>query len=309
MDLTRIADVIDVTKTLAACVAVFGAGGSAGLVCNLARSGVSRFKLFDFDRISPANVARQQHDATDVGRSKVAALADAIRRINPDAMVEVTKDSFLDMADDELAAHMAECDLLIFATDRFEAQARGNELALEYSVPALWIGLYAGGTAGEIIFWHPGIDACFRCLCAKRYEAQAVASNEQRSLDPASDGCTIFDVALLDAIVGMLAIGLLTRGSDNRFGRLIDELGDRNFLQVQLDPSWDFNGSSPVRKYLGVAADNEAFFAWNSIVRADPDHGVPPCDDCERFRNHFLGNVHGIPCRFRGDRLAKPKSS
>lgn len=226
MDLTRIANVIDVVKILAVCVAIFGAGGSAGLVCNLARCGVRRFKLFDFDRISLTNVARQHHDATDVGRSKVAALADAIRRINPDAIVEVIEDNFLDTDADDLAAHIAECDLLIFATDRFEAQARGNELALQFNVPALWIGLYAGGTAGEAIFWHPDLDACFRCLCAKRYEAQAAASKEQRSLDPASEGCTIFDVAMLDAIVGMLAIGPAharqrqpLRPADRRVGR------------------------------------------------------------------------------------------
>jgi molybdopterin/thiamine biosynthesis adenylyltransferase len=293
MDLTRIADVIDVVKTLAACVAVFGAGGSAGLVCNLARCGVSRFKLFDFDRISPANVARQHHDATDVGRSKVAALADAIRRINPDAIVEVIEDNFLEMDAAELASHLAECDLLIFATDRFEAQARGNELALQFNVPALWIGLYAGGTAGEIIFWHPDLDACFRCLCARRYEVQAAASKVQRSLDPASDGCTIFDVAMLDAIVGMLAIALLTRGSDNRFGRLIDELGDRNFIQVQLDPSWNLAGVNPVRKYLGVADECPAFFAWNAIVRSDPDHGNLYCPDCHKFRGHTFLPLHG----------------
>jgi molybdopterin/thiamine biosynthesis adenylyltransferase len=308
MDLSRIANVIDVVKTSAACVAIFGAGGSAGLVCNLARCGVRRFKLFDFDRISPANVARQHYDATDVGRSKVDALGDAIRRINPDAIVDVIEDNFLDMAADDLAAHIAECDLLIFATDRFEAQARGNELALQFNVPALWIGLYAGGTAGEAIFWHPDIDACFRCLCARRYEAQAAATKEQRSLDPASDGCTIFDVAMLDAIVGMLAIGLLTRGSDNRFGRLIDELGDRNFIQVQLDPSWNLGGKNPVRKYLAVADECPAFFAWNTIVRADPDRGNLPCPDCEKFRGHkFVRPLNSSPFRHKPAIAMDPK--
>jgi molybdopterin/thiamine biosynthesis adenylyltransferase len=286
MDLSRIAGVIDVQKTQAACVAVVGVGGSAGLVCNLVRSGVRRLKLFDFDRISLANVARQQHDATDVGRLKVAALADAVRRINSDAQVELIDADFLTMDATTLARHLVECDLLILATDQFRAQGRGNELALQFNIPALWIGLYAGGLAGELIFWYPAIDACFRCLCSKRFAAHQAAVAQGRSLDPPSDGCTIFDVALLDSVAGMLAVAILTRGSDNRCGRLIEGLGDRNFLQVQLDPLWNVGGVNPVRKYLGIADDNDAFFAWNTIARRDPDGGRLPCPDCEQFRGH-----------------------
>lgn len=300
MDFSRIAEVIDVKKAQAATIAIFGAGASAGLAGNLTRSGAASFKLFDFDPVSLANVTRQHHDATDVGRSKVEALAEAIRRINPDAAIETITDNFLHMDDKTIDGYSADCNLLVFATDRFAAQARGNELALRLNVPALWIGLYAGGTGGEAIFWHPGIDACLRCLCPTRYEAHAVAEKEQRSLDPPSDGCTIFDVSLLDAIAGMLAMGLLTRGSDNRFGRLIDELGDRNFIQVQLDPSWNLAGVNPVRKYLGVADDCPAFFAWNTIARRDPDGGRQYCPDCANLRGHRFGHLpDGIHVRVR----------
>ncbi len=287
MDLSRIANVMDVKRLSASCVAVFGAGGSAGLVLNLARCGVSRFQLFDFDVVSSANIARQHHDATDIGRSKADALAAAIRRINPAAIVEVTERNYLEVAEPTLDQQLAQCNLLIFGTDRFAAQARGNQLALRLNLAALWIGLYPGGLAGEVIFWHPQIEACFRCLCAKRYAAQEAAGAEGISLDPSSDGCTIFDITLLDAIAGMLAIGLLTRGSDDRFGRLIEQLGERNFIQVQLDHSWTFGSVNPVRKYLGVADDNDALFAWNTIVRADPDHGQPPCADCVTFRHRI----------------------
>ncbi len=299
MDLSRIAGVIDVETTAAACVSIFGAGASAGLVGNFARCGVRRFKLFEFDLVSPANIPRQHHDATDIGRPKGQALADAIHRINPNALVEVIEGNYMELPDAVLAAHVTESDLLVFATDRFAAQARGNELALKFGVPSLWVGLYAGGAAGEIVFWRPGIDACFRCLCASRYKAQETAEKELRSLDPASDGCTIFDVAMLDAIAGKVGIGLLTQGSDNRFGRLIDGLGARNFIQVQLDSAWDFGGTNPIRKYLGVDDDCPAFFAWNTIVRADPDGGTLYCPDCERFRGHSFVKFHGVSTRIR----------
>ena len=288
MNTTRISGVIDTIKTLAATITIIGAGGAADLILALARCGVGKFILIEFDIVTEANIARQGHYVDEIGRLKVEAVAAMIRRINPDAQIVCLPVNFLEMTDEEVDAQLRQTDLFIFATDRFAAQARGNEVALRLHTPAIWIGLYAGGLAGEIVWWAPHIDACFRCLLSKRYAAQAKAAEAGQSLDPASDGCTIFDVSLLDSIAGMLAIGLITRGSDNRFGRLIAGLGDRNFLQVQLDPSWSFNGRNILREQLGVTADCRAFFSWNTIVRADPDAGNLPCPDCEKFRGHLF---------------------
>jgi len=284
MDLSRISGVIDVNRLQAAEVTVIGVGGSADLIAGLARCGVGRFNLIDHDRVALSNIARQGHDADEVGRLKVEAEAARIARINPAATVSCLPRSFLDLPDTDVDHYLGGTDLFVYATDRFEVQARGNAVALRLNRPALWIGLYPGGLAGEVIWWAAHIDACFRCLCGKRYKAHEAAAQEGLSLDPSSDGCTIFDVSLLDSVAGMLAIGLLTRGSDNRFGRLIDQLGDRNFIQVQLDPAWNLNGRSVVRDQLGVRPDCPTFFSWNAIARSDPDHGRPPCPDCQEYR-------------------------
>ncbi len=218
-----------------------------------------------------------------------------IERINSEAeVVSLTRD-FTAMTDEEIDATFGEINLFIFATDRFAAQARGNQVALRLGVSALWVGLDRGGRAGEIIFWHPELDACFRCLTPKRFEAQANARARGELLDPPSDGATIFDIQLLDAIAGMLALGLLTRGSDNRFGQLIEKLGDRNFLQIKIDPDWMLQDRDVVREQLGIAEECDSYFAWNTIVRRDPDRGQLPCPDCERFRGHtFQGTKAGF---------------
>lgn len=285
MDYCRIAGAVDTDKLRNSSIGLVGAGASACLATNLARCGVGSFKLIDSDVVSRENIARQQHDATDIGRPKVEALGDALRRVNPDVLVASFCDDFLALSDDQLDCYFGGCNLLIFATDKFRVQARGNQFVLRRSIPGLWIGMYEGGGAAEIIMWHKELDACYRCLCASRYAAHAAPAGSA-SLDPPSDGCTILDVSLVDSIAGMLALGLLTRDSNNRFGRLIDQLGDRNFIQVQLDPEWTISGSNPVRTYLGVAQDNRSFFSWNTIVRADPDGGRLPCLDCTRFRGH-----------------------
>lgn len=284
LDFSRIATAVDVPRMQAARAVIVGAGGSAGLANNLVRCGLGRLTLLDFDHVAASNMARQDHDAEFIGAPKVEAMAVAAKRTNPDVEVRTIERDVLEMTEAEIEDVFGDADLIVNATDSFEASAFGNRIALKFGIPSIWIGLYPEGRAGEVIWWYAGIIACFRCLCSKRYATHVRAAAEGRKLDPVSDGCTIFDITLLDAIAGMIAVGLLTRGAKNRFGRLIDQLGDRNFIQVQLDPTWQLNGRNPVREFLGIAPDNDTFFAWNTVVRRDPDGGNPPCPDCLRFR-------------------------
>jgi molybdopterin/thiamine biosynthesis adenylyltransferase len=285
MDLSRIKHALDTVKTQRAHVTAFGAGASTTLLGNLARCGIEQFTLSDPDRIEPVNIARQGHREDQIGRFKVDAVAEMIRAINPRAEVTTLPMDCTVISDAEIEENFSGTDLFLFLTDRFTAQAWGNTLALRFGTPALWGGLYAGGFGGEIIFWHAEIDACFRCLCSKRYQAHA-AAEETTSLDPSSDGATIFDVAFLDAVAGMVALGLLTRGSDNRFGRLIDDLGDRNFLQLSTDPGFRIAGRDVIAEQLGISDQCDTYFAWNTIARRDPDGGQLYCSDCERYRGH-----------------------
>jgi molybdopterin/thiamine biosynthesis adenylyltransferase len=304
MDFTRIKSVIDVDRLQSAEVAIIGCGGAAGLAVQLARCGVQQFTLIAPDHVTPTNVPRQAHDTVSLWTPKVDALAATLRRTNPAIVVRPLRADVTLMSDADIDLACGSANLLINATDRFAAHAKGNEIALRLGLPALWVGLYPQGQAGEIAWWTPDILACWRCLCPGRYAAHERARTERRSIDPASDGCTIFDITLLDSIAGMLAVALLTRGADNRFGRWIEQLGDRNFLQVQLDPSWSLNGRNPIRELLGVNPDAPAWFAWNVAVQADPDRGTLPCQDCERFRGHRFTAIDG-----RATRVTTPLTS
>ena len=307
MDFIRIVSAIDVGSLQQAIIALIGVGGSAGLACDLVRTGVGRFLLVDPDRVDVTNLARQAHAADQIGTPKVKALAKQMKRINSGVQVQYLADDFCALDDEVIDELFADVDLLVFATDRFAAQARGNQVALRLKKPALWVGLYRGGMGGEIVFWHDGIEACFRCLCAKRYEAHEAAQSNGTSLDPPSDGATIFDIHYLDSIAGALAVGLLTRGSDNRFGRLIEQLGDRNFIQVKIAPDYAWRGRDVIREQLGIAEDCDAFFAWNAIARRDPDGGRLYCPDCERFRGHRFVEIQGNPVRLRNGDTAQPE--
>src|SRR5512135_1087135 len=80
----------------AAHVCVVGVGGvGSWVVEGLARSGVGALTLIDLDDVCLTNVNRQlpAHDG-NIGRPKVAALAERVKLINPDCRVTAVAEYF-----------------------------------------------------------------------------------------------------------------------------------------------------------------------------------------------------------------------
>lgn len=68
----------------AATVGIAGAGGlGSNVAISLARAGVGRLIVADFDRVEPANLNRQQFTVRQIGRLKVEALRENVRAANP----------------------------------------------------------------------------------------------------------------------------------------------------------------------------------------------------------------------------------
>ena len=71
-------------KFSSAVVAVCGLGGLGSHIAEaLARAGVGRLILIDYDRVDVTNLNRQQYKACQVGMEKSAALAENLREIAP----------------------------------------------------------------------------------------------------------------------------------------------------------------------------------------------------------------------------------
>jgi molybdopterin/thiamine biosynthesis adenylyltransferase len=282
LDMARIAPALNVGRMRHSHVVIVGVGGAADLAQALVRCGLGAITLIDPDTVSPQNLARQGFERLDEGRSKVDALCFRLRQITPDIRVLPLARDVTSFAAAEADEIFGKADLIVATTDSFAAQSWVNRAALKYRKPAVWPGVYGGGLGGEIVFWYPGLP-CYRCLLSGRYRAQEEAKAKGQKLDPPSEGSTIFDTGFVDAVTGQLVLGLLTRGADNRYGRLIGKLGDRNFLHVKLDPDYRWNGRDVIREQLGIADGNDRFFAWNVAARRDPDGGQPPCPDCVEF--------------------------
>lgn len=103
-------------------VTIFGVGGVGSFAAEaLARSGVGRLILVDFDRICVTNANRQLHAVKGTfGKSKTDVMAERLRAINPDAVIEARKEFYAARTSAQLLC--PEPDLVVDAIDNMTAK-------------------------------------------------------------------------------------------------------------------------------------------------------------------------------------------
>ena len=99
--------------------AVIGVAGCGGLGSNaaiaLARIGVKKLVIADFDKVEHSNLNRQQFFISDIGRNKTDALASYIKNINP--FVNVEK-HLIKLTLNNIYSIYNECPIIIEAFDK-----------------------------------------------------------------------------------------------------------------------------------------------------------------------------------------------
>lgn len=69
---------------------IIGCGSVGSTIAeNLARCGVQKMTLWDFDKVEEHNIVNQMFRSVDVGKPKVEALRDILTEINPDIAAEI----------------------------------------------------------------------------------------------------------------------------------------------------------------------------------------------------------------------------
>lgn len=131
-------------RFLAATVAVCGLGGlGSNIAICLARAGVGRLILIDFDRVDLSNLNRQQYLVAQLGMLKAEALKDTLTRIAP--YVQTVAHS-VRITEGNMAALLGEADVICEAFDRAEQKAMLANAVLETMPDKYFIS--ASGMAG-----------------------------------------------------------------------------------------------------------------------------------------------------------------
>lgn len=117
-------------------VGVVGAGGLGSQVCQaLAYTGVRDIAIVDDDRLDETNMNREAGAfQEDVGRLKAEAIGDLVRRINPDARVQVIAKN---LRTREAMTALIERTILFGCVDHDGPRLVLTDLAAAYSVPLI----------------------------------------------------------------------------------------------------------------------------------------------------------------------------
>lgn len=131
-------------KFSAATVAICGLGGlGSNIAVSLARAGVGKLILIDFDRVDITNLHRQQYKANQIGINKTDALRNSLSEIAPYVALE----THTLRVTEENAAHLLQnADIICEAFDDVEAKAMLTNTVLE-ALPRKYL-VAASGMAG-----------------------------------------------------------------------------------------------------------------------------------------------------------------
>ena len=111
-----------------ATVAVCGLGGlGSNIAIALARAGIGKLILCDFDRVDITNLHRQQYKADQIGMHKTDALSENLREINPYIMLEAHTER---ITEDNVITLLQDADIICEAFDDAECKAMLTEIVL-----------------------------------------------------------------------------------------------------------------------------------------------------------------------------------
>lgn len=102
-------------------IAVCGLGGlGSHIAIMLARSGIGKLILFDFDIVEPSNLNRQSFYVSDLGLYKSEAIGNQIKTINPYTQIKLHT---LRITRDNIGELFGECNVVCEAFDTIESKS------------------------------------------------------------------------------------------------------------------------------------------------------------------------------------------
>ena len=127
-----------------ATVAVCGLGGlGSNIAVSLARAGIGKLILIDFDRVDITNLHRQQYKASQIGLYKTEALTENLKEIAPYILLEVHTEI---ITEKNAKYFLSNADIICEAFDDAECKAMLANLVLE-TMPDKYL-VAASGMAG-----------------------------------------------------------------------------------------------------------------------------------------------------------------
>lgn len=129
-------------------VSIAGCGGlGSNIAVALARVGIGKLIIADFDKIEESNLNRQYFFIDQIGECKASALKNNISRINPDVIVN---EHVVNLTPEEIKELFTDCDVIVEAFDKAEMKEMIAETVLtEFPTKPLVCGVGLAGWGGN----------------------------------------------------------------------------------------------------------------------------------------------------------------
>jgi adenylyltransferase/sulfurtransferase len=163
-------------KLRSAKVCVVGAGGIGNpVITQLVAMGVGKLRIVDRDVIEVTNLHRQHlYTDDDIGKVKVEAAAERLRKLNPGVEIEPVPTSVTKFTAENIVKGF---DLVIDALDSVDARYALNDACIKHNIPLIYAG--AIGVTGSVSTILPNNSACLRCMFPELNEEEMPACSTE----------------------------------------------------------------------------------------------------------------------------------
>jgi molybdopterin-synthase adenylyltransferase len=163
-------------KIRSAKVCIVGAGGIGNPVATqLVAMGVGKVRIVDRDVIEVTNLHRQHlYTDDDIGRVKVEAAAERLRKLNPTVDIEPVPTSVTKFTAESIVKGF---DVIIDALDSIDARYALNDACLKLNIPFIYAG--AIGVTGTVCTILPNKSACVKCRFPELKEEEMPACSTE----------------------------------------------------------------------------------------------------------------------------------
>lgn len=205
-------------------VCVVGAGGIGNpVITQLVAMGVGKLRIVDRDVIEVTNLHRQHlYTDDDIGRVKVEAAAERLRKLNPGIEIEPVPTSVTKFTAEGIVKGF---DIVIDALDSVDARYALNDACIKHNIPLVYAG--AIGVTGSVSTILPNNSACLRCMFPELKEEEMPACS--------TEGVHPSVLYLVAGIQVSEAIKIITGQQPTLVNRLLYiDLNELSFDRVQM---------------------------------------------------------------------------
>jgi len=219
-------------------VVLVGCGGIGSPALQyLAAAGIGRFTLIDDDVVEASNLQRQTIFAeADIGRAKVVAAADWVRRFDAGLVVEAVQARI--SAGNAAALIPAGATLVLDGCDNFATRLAVSDACVAAGVPL--VSAAVGRFQGQVAAFagHLAGEACYRCFVGDAFDGDGCDTC-------AADGVLGAFVGLTGAFAAMAAVRVVLAGAD-----VAGALGDPQWGRLAL-----IDGLAPGVRMMTIPRD------------------------------------------------------